>query len=163
MIDRKEILEEESLIIRHAGEIPEIAFHSSLYYLGLDPEGPQLQLESEELAQLREQVIARYREIMLRDLEPDNRDKSFYRGVKRCIFNWERLGKFCGREKLPISEDLRREIASALNAFLERETLEVRSGLRTCAINCSKEELLAFAKKLALGLPELPANLGGAD
>lgn len=160
MDDRKEILDEETLIIRHSGEIPEITFHSSLYYLSHDPEGPHLQLEAEDLALLREQVIERYREIMLRDLAPDNRNKSIYRGVKRCIFNWDRLGKFYLRENLPVDEHLRQEIASALNAFLLQEALEVRNGLRVSCINCSNEELLMFAKQIDLPLQELPTNLG---
>jgi hypothetical protein len=160
MTDREEILDEEILIIRHSGEIPEITFHSSLYYLSQDPEGPHLQLTAEDLALLREQVIERYREIMLRDLDPDNRDKSIYRGIKRCIFNWERLGKFCLREKLAVGKHLQQEITSALRAFLHQEALEVRDGLRVSCINCSNEELLEFTEQIDLPLQELPANLG---
>ena len=159
MNDKEEILDEEILIIRHSGEIPEITFHSSLYYLSHDPEGPHLVLTAEDLTLLREPVIKRYREIMLRDLDPDNRDKSIYRGVKRCIFNWDRLGKFCRREKLPVSKNLRQEITSALNAFLHREALEVKEGLRVSCINCSNEELLQFAEQIDLALPKLPDNL----
>ena len=100
-------LTEELLIVRHSGEIPEIAFHSSLYYLCEDPDGPQLTLGQNELDLLRQQVVARYREILLRDLSPENRDARIFRGLKRCIFNWERLGKFCTRQEMEIEAPLR--------------------------------------------------------
>ncbi|MHB1014801.1 MAG: hypothetical protein ACYC2W_05950, partial [Desulfurivibrionaceae bacterium] len=74
MTDRESLLAEEILIVRHSGEIPEIAFHSSLYYLCEDPAGPQLTLREKELDILRQQVVARYRDILLRDLSPENRD-----------------------------------------------------------------------------------------
>ena len=53
--ERLLILEEELLLVRHSGEIPEVALHSSLYYLQDDEEGPQLRLTAEE-QQLLEQA-----------------------------------------------------------------------------------------------------------
>lgn len=158
MTMREELLAEEVLIVRHSGEIPEIAFHGSLYYLCEDPAGPRLTLSREDLDLLRGQVVARYREIMLRDLTPENRDARLYRGLKRCIFNWERLGKFCLRQTLKV-EDLRREIAEALCSFLCREADEVRSGLRKSCLNCTWAELAGFAEKLGVGPERLPEDL----
>ncbi|HIJ89346.1 MAG: hypothetical protein OEV89_00620 [Desulfobulbaceae bacterium] len=158
MTDRESLLAEEILIVRHSGEIPEIAFHGTLYYLCEDPAGPQLSLTKKELDILRQQVVARYREILLRDLNPENRDARIYRGLKRCIFNWERLGKFCVRQAMPI-ENVRREIAEALRCFLYQEAAEVRAGLRQSCLNCTKEELDAFAGELGVHPEELPEDL----
>ncbi|MHB8148545.1 MAG: hypothetical protein ACYDIB_00120 [Desulfobulbia bacterium] len=152
-------LAEELLIVRHSGEIPEIAFHSSLYYLCEDPDGPQLTLGQNELDLLRQQVVARYREILLRDLSPENRDARIFRGLKRCIFNWERLGKFCARQAMEIEATLRQEIAEALRCFLQQEANEVRAGLRQSCLNCTREELDGFAREIGVGPEELPEGL----
>jgi len=152
-------LEEELLIVRHSGEIPEIAFHSSLYYLCEDPDGPQLTLGQPELNLLRRQVVARYREILLRDLNPENRDARIFRGLKRCIFNWERLGKFCTRQAMEVEAALRREIAEALRCFLLQETEEVQAGLRQSCLNCTREELDGFAREIGVGPEELPEDI----
>ncbi len=152
-------LAEELLIVRHSGEIPEIAFHSSLYYLCEDPEGPRLTLTEADLDLLRRQVVARYREIMLRDLDPKNRDARIYRGVKRCIFNWERLGKFCTRQAMGVDDALRREIAGALRGFLQQEADEVRAGLRHTCLNCTREELAGFAREIGVSPEELPEDI----
>jgi len=158
MTETESLLAEELLIVRHSGEIPEIAFHSSLYYLCEDPDGPRLTLGQEELDLLRQQVVARYREILLRDLDPKNRDVRIYRGLKRCIFNWERLGKFCTRQAMTV-EDVRPEIAEALRSFLRQEADEVRAGLRQTCLNCTKEELDEFAREIGVGPEELPDGL----
>lgn len=158
MTDTESLLAEEILIVRHSGEIPEIAFHGSLYYLCEDPDGPQLTLTEKERDILRRQVVARYREILLRDLNPENRDATIYRGLKRCIFNWERLGKFCKRQGMTV-EDVRPEIAGALRSFLHRETNEVRAGLRHSCLNCTMEELAIFAGTIGVESEELPEGL----
>jgi hypothetical protein len=95
---RKELLDDEWLIVRHSGEIPEIALHSAFYYLTEDPEGPRLQLSGEEIRYLQEAAAARYQEIILRDLCYENRELTIYRGVRRAIFNWHRFVAFCKRE-----------------------------------------------------------------
>jgi len=159
MTERENLLAEEQLIVRHSGEIPEIAFHSSLYYLCEDPAGPQLSLTEKELALLRRQVVARYREILLRDLSPETRDARIYRGLKRCLFNWERLGKFCLRQEIKIAAALRREIAEALRCFLQQEAAEVRAGLRHSCLNCTREELTAFTRELGVLPEQLPEDL----
>ena len=158
MTETESLLAEELLIVRHSGEIPEIAFHSSLYYLCEDPAGPQLTLSQEELDSLRQQAVARYREIMLRDLDPKNRDARIYRGLKRCIFNWERLGKFCTRQEMTV-EDVRQEIAEALRCFLHQEADEVRAGLRQSCLNCTKEELDGFAREIGVLPEQMPEGI----
>ncbi|MBU2537839.1 MAG: hypothetical protein KKH22_05330 [Proteobacteria bacterium] len=158
MTDPESLLAEEILIVRHSGEIPEIAFHGSLYYLCEDPDGPQLTLTEKERDILRRQVVARYRDILLRDLNPENRDATIYRGLKRCIFNWERLGKFCKRQGMTV-EDVRQEIAGALRSFLHQEANEVRAGFRQSCLNCTKEELAVFAGAIGVRPEELPEGL----
>lgn len=159
MTDKQELLAEETLIVRHSGEIPEIAFHGSIFYLTQDDDGPGIELTQDERALLQEQVLARYREIILRDLTPENRDKSIYRGVKRAIFNWERLGKFCRRESLGIEEALRQEVAEALCSFLAQEYDEVREQLRTSSLNCTHTELCGFAEALGLASARIPDGI----
>ena len=159
MTETESLLAEEILIVRHSGEIPEIAFHGSLYYLCEDPAGPQLTLRQEELDVLRQQVVARYREILLRDLSPENRDARIFRGLKRCIFNWERLGKFCIRQEMEIEAALRLEIAEALRCFLRQEVAEVRAGLRQSCLNCTKEELEVFAREIGVLPEQLPEDV----
>lgn len=149
-------LEEELLIVRNSGEIPEIAMHGALYYLSRDPEGPGLILEEADIARLAAQALARYREIILRDLEPANRDLSLYRGIKRCLANWERLSKFRARRGLPEDQALRKEIGEALRAFLAKESKEVLAGERISSINCPAPDLLAFCGQLGIAPGQLP-------
>ncbi len=161
MQTKEDFLAEEALIVRNSGEIPEIAFHGSLHYLCEDPEGPLLALEERDLTLLREQALARYREIILRDLTPENRDKSIYRGIRRSIYNWERLGKFCRRQKIRVGESLRAEVRAALLAFLCQEAAEVEERRRCSCLNCSEEQLRRFAGELGLAAGELPPGLRG--
>jgi len=95
---RPEILEEEWLMVRHSGEIPEIALHSALYFLTEDPLGPCLQLSVEEIESLQDAAICRYQEIIRRDLCFENRNLAIYRGVRRAIVNWHRFVAFCKRQ-----------------------------------------------------------------
>jgi len=158
MLDKKSLLNEELLLVRDSGEIPEIAFHGALHYLTADPEGPRITLAAAEIRRLEEQVIARYREILLRDLDPANRDLRLYRGIRRCIYNWERLGKFRARQGLPCDKALRQEIATALSAFLHNEAVEVREGVRASSVNCTAPELAAMCEALAVVPAALPAG-----
>ncbi|XOF33144.1 MAG: hypothetical protein ACL93V_14170 [Candidatus Electrothrix sp. YB6] len=56
--ERTCLLEDELLILRHSGELPEIAYHSSLYYLTADKDGPGLVLTEDEQKMLQEAAIA---------------------------------------------------------------------------------------------------------
>ena len=153
--DKKVRIEEETFIVRHAGEIPEVAYHGSLYYLTEDPAGPGIQLEQEETILLRQAVIERYREIILRDLEPENRDKRIYRGLARCLANWQRLLKFCGREKMDF-QGIQGEAAIALQEFLNNEIDDVLNGNRSSCINCSAKEIETLVNSLGISVVDLP-------
>jgi hypothetical protein len=121
MADLRNLIEEEVFAIRHSGEMPEVAFHTSLHYLQEDPEGPRLTVTPEDMQPLKEAVEMRYKRIVMRDLNPRYRDRSIYRGLARAIANWQRLVRFCQREKRDIALH-RQDVATALVAFLTIET-----------------------------------------
>jgi hypothetical protein len=152
--DREFLLAEEMLLVRNSGEIPEVALHGSLYFLSEDPEGPGLELTEADRALLEEQVLARYREIICRDFTPENRDRSFYRGLARAAVNWRRLAEFC-RNTARNAESYRAETAMALLEFLVRESAEVKEGHRCSSINCTAAFLTDFARELGLTPEEL--------
>jgi len=158
--ERAAFLEEEMVLVRHSGEIPEVALHASLYYLSKDDQGPRLQLTSEEISHLEEAALARYQEIIRRDLEPANRDLSVFRGLLRASHNWDRLVRFCHRTGRA-SESFRLEAAEALRGYLRLELAEVGRGERKPSINCSAEALLNFALALGIEPTSLPAGWAG--
>ncbi len=94
----REVVLEEAEIIRHSGEIPEVALWNSLFYLTAEEDGPKLELSSVELRHLKKAVVERYLMIIERDLTAENIGKSHYRGVKRAMVNWQRLKVFARRE-----------------------------------------------------------------
>lgn len=148
-------LSDELLIVRHSGEIPEVALHGSLYFLTSAPDGPALELSVSEIAALKAMVVERYREIIGRDLDPANRDRSLYRGLARAAVNWHRLERFCRREGLAL-EPWRAEARGALLAFVRQEAAEVAARLRSPSINCPVAELRQFAEAVGLDPAELP-------
>jgi len=152
---RRTLMADEYLLVRHSGEIPEVALHSSLYYLTEDPAGPGMRLSPEELDLLKDAVQERYQEIILRDLDPENRDKGLYRGLARCVANWGRFSKFCYQAGRDV-EQIRVQVASALRRFITRELRDVRSGRRVSCVNCSVEELRQLATDLYLADEDLP-------
>jgi len=141
------ILEEELLIVRHSGEIPEIAFHAALHYLCEDPEGPGLILSEEEYQGLLDGALERAREIVLRDLDPANRDLGLYRGVRRSIHNWRRYLDFCRRRGRQ-GRWFAPEVRQALRDFLDRELADVAGGRRSSCLNCTASELMEFWREL---------------
>lgn len=146
---RQQILEDELLMVRHSGEMPEVAYHASLYYLCDDPEGPKLSLSEEEQQQLMKAAQEQYLEIIYRDLNPDNRDLSLYRGIERSFVNWQRLTRFCTR----LNQDwhkFRGPVGNALTAFLCLECEEVLSGKAISKLNCTHRELCLFLDELDL-------------
>ncbi len=147
-MDRRELIADEELLVRHSGEIPEIAYHNSLYYLLEDPEGPGLgALAPEELAGLQAMAVARYREIILRDLNPAHCRLPIFRGVRRAIWNWQRLGDFCRRCRFTFDSGLRQEVAAALVAFLENQAREA-AGDQPPSLNCTPAQLQQFMAQL---------------
>jgi hypothetical protein len=155
--DRLALLEEELVIVRNSGEIPEVALHASLYFLSEDPQGPRLKLREDELELLYAAALARAKEIVLRDLDPRNRDLRIYRGIARSLVNWQRLQKFCGRINRPCPE-FRETVVPALLAFLENELQEVRTGGRKSSVNCSAKDLEAYCRELSVEKTLLPAG-----
>jgi hypothetical protein len=153
-----ELLENEWFHVRHSGEIPEIALHSSIYYLTEDSDGPNLQLQEREHLLLFDAVLQRYREIILRDLLPENRDTTVYRGVLRSICNWRRLKRFCERHHLDHSS-IMAEVKTQFLSFLQNEVAEVAAGCRSSCINCTFEELYSFAVELNVPLLNLRRHL----
>jgi hypothetical protein len=154
-LDKKTYIEEEAFMIEHSGEIPEVALHSSLYYLGEDPEGPGLHLDADDVLPLKQAVVKRYRVIILRDLDPENRDKRMYRGLARCAVNWQRLLQFCTRENLAC-QTIKLETAGALQKFLANEVADVKDNGRRSSVNCSAGELESLVVSLELSGNELP-------
>ncbi len=158
MADKRiNIIDDELLIVRHSGEIPEIILCASLYYLQDDSEGPGLVIDEDELRYLQDEGLARSREIILRDLDPDNRDLGLYRGVKRSIANYRRHHNFLvrlGRK----DEDIRAVTAQAFLDFVCRELEDNQSGLRASSLNCTLVELLDFMDTLKISPTLLPAG-----
>jgi hypothetical protein len=152
--ERTYILEEELLLVRHSGEIPEVALHASLHYLCKDTEGPRFILGDEELRSLQDAALERYREIILRDLNVTNRDRSLFRGIKRALHNWYRFARFSEKIGCPY-EDFRATAAQALLTFLQQELEDVRSGTRSSSVNCSTEALVSFALTLGTDMTAL--------
>ncbi len=155
--NKKNILSEEAFLILHSGEIPEVAYYGSIHYLTEDPEGPLLNIEQRDIISLEEAAVQRYRTIILRDLTPENRDRSIYRGLKRCAANWKRLVNFSDKRSIDISS-IRKEVIDALKDFLSQEIMDVSSGKRKTCINCSYSVLTEFAYGLGLSRDDLPAQ-----
>lgn len=149
MNEVNEFLEDEWFVVRHSGEMPEVAYHSALYFLTRDEDGPRLALGENERMVLKEAAAERYREIVLRDLQPENRGSATYRGVQRSIHNFRRFKQFCVREQLDMGAFVE-EVSASLLAFLEQEAKERAEGLHSSAVNCSLEELKEFVGELGL-------------
>ncbi|MEN8198729.1 MAG: hypothetical protein ABFR63_01520 [Thermodesulfobacteriota bacterium] len=156
--ERRELLGDEWLIVRNSGEIPEITYHSCLYYLETDSDGPALRLSDEERQTLKEAALERYYEIILRDLTLDNFHKSIYRGVRRTIYNWQRCRMFSLRQGISC-EGFRENAGQALLLFLREGRTAVGSELPENFINCTAAELYELAAELSLKAEQLPPNI----
>jgi len=151
-------LDNEWFVVRHSGEIPEIALYAARHYLTEAEDGPRLDLSPEQWGRLLGAAEGRYREIVLRDLQPENRDTSVYRGLARSIINYCRFESFCRRHGLDM-EDFCREVAAALLIFLVVEAAEVARGGRESCINCTFTELNDFACRIGLVRDSLPISM----
>lgn len=150
---KDELLADEAFMIRDGGEMPVVAYNSALYYLQEDEDGPQLALTGADVSPLKDAVVQRFRTIILRDLQPENRQKSIYRGVERSCANWFRLLAYCQQEAIPIPA-IRREAAEALGAFLQVELQEVRERGGRSGLNCTWQRLQEYAESLDVELDE---------
>lgn len=144
-----DFIEDERLIILHSGEMPEVAYHGSIYHLTEDPEGPLLKKEEIDLTPLKEAVILRYRTIIFRDLDHKNREKRIYRGLARAIVNYDRLNKFADLEGMDIGH-IHDEIKKKAAEFLQQEIDEVTKWNRKTCINCSVHEVKEFLQKVQI-------------
>lgn len=151
------LINDEVLIIENSGEMPEVILHGSLYYLGRDPDGPNIVLAIQDLRRLKQAVVEGYRKIIVRDLTLKNRGKRHYRGLARCIVNWQRLRKFCQREGFDITP-VAIEICELLQRFMLGEYEDICAKNRQCCINCSLAELLAFFFQVGFDPSELPSG-----
>lgn len=151
-------IENEWYVVRHSGEIPEIALCSALHFLVEDRNGPCGELNGAQTRRLVEAAELRYREIVLRDLSHENRGRPVYRGIKRSITNWGRYETFCKRQGVDPTF-LKHETAAALLIFLAEEVVDVLSGSRDSSINCTFDELRTFAARLGLTLSTLPEGI----
>jgi hypothetical protein len=151
--NRQDLLDNEWHVVRFSGELPEVAYHSSIYFLTMDDNGPHLQLSDDENRRLLDAARCRYRDIILRDMLPENRGKSFYRGLKRSIENWRRFKVFHERYKVEL-HSLQQEAAAALQLFLASEIVDC--AFSSVSLNCSFQELLSFAHELGLLRHQLP-------
>jgi len=142
-----EILENEWYLVRHSGEIPEIALNASLYYLARAKDGPRHDLTPDELKTLQLAAVDRFREIVLRDLDHGNVGRTLYRGIARSYANYQRFLAFCARQGLD-AHLLRQETLAALALFLDQEIAEIRETGRETVLNCSHTELCDYAALL---------------
>ena len=150
-----ELLEDEVLIIKDGGEIPEVTYHSSLFYLTRDPDGPGISLSEDDLRPLKKAVVEGYRKIIIRDLMIENRDKGLYRGLERCAANWDRVVGFCERENLDMGE-LAEEVCKALKLFFYAEVNDVITLGKSTCVNCTVETLIDFFSKVGVDPASLP-------
>ncbi|MGB3209108.1 MAG: hypothetical protein WBB19_00240 [Desulforhopalus sp.] len=147
--DPAEAVENEWYIVRYSGETPEIAYNSAIYYLTRAQDGPHLKLGEDQVELLKNAAYDRYAEIVLRDLQHANCNKSIYRGIGRSIINYRRFHMFCERQQLEVGR-VRRQAAEALLAFLETEMKLIQNKTRLSIINCSYEELQLYAVELGV-------------
>ncbi len=147
-------VENEWHIVRHSGETPEIAYNSAIYYLTRAKDGPQLHLDEQQIALLKEAAVERYLEIILRDLLHENCDKSLYRGIERSIVNYQRFCRYCARQQLAARamSRVRSEAARALVLFLDTESRRLQNENNLSVINCSYTDLQDFAAELGVQL-----------
>ncbi len=155
MTDIKGLIDDEIFAIHQGGEMPEVALHTSLYYLQEDPEGPRIEVAPQDIQRLKEAVANRYKRIVMRDLNPRYRDRLIYRGLARAMANWDRWVRFGEGENQDMT-DHRQDVAQVLLEFLAIETTDVASGRQPASVNCSATELVTFAESLGLAPSRLP-------
>ncbi len=98
---RKEVWTEAEFIKLEGGEIPEVYFWNSYFWLTeKPPSGLGLKLDSKELEYLKKAVVERYLLIIKRDLTYKNIGTPSYRGPERALINLKRLRTFLKKENL---------------------------------------------------------------
>jgi hypothetical protein len=135
-------LEDEALLIEHAGEMPEVALAESLHLLG--------ELRGEDLLCLRAACARAYLRSIKRDLDPANIGSPAYRGLERARTNLARLQNFLAGLGAEISETERKGLAAALVEFLNAEQNALKKGRAYAASPAG--EVRSLAQTLHLGL-----------
>ncbi len=144
------LLEEEWYLVRDSGELPETAFHSSIYYLTAHADGPQLQLNKAQRHTLFQAAALRFIEIILRDLDFAARMSPAVRGVGRAIVNYHRFSLFCKRqgEERWLQQHARGKLGRGLGHFVSAAQRQPGA-----IINCTLSELQWFAMEIGVLLP----------
>ncbi|MGW8193674.1 MAG: hypothetical protein ACWGOX_05355 [Desulforhopalus sp.] len=153
-----QLIENEWYIVRHSGEIPEIAYNSAIYFLTRAKEGPRLRLSEQHRQTLKNAAALRFSEIVLRDLDHSNWGKPIYRGVERSRVNYERFSAFCRRQQID-GAAIRQMAADALIGFLKTELLLIKKNRRRSIINCTYPNLQVYAADLGVELEDSFAEL----
>lgn len=153
-----ELLDDEWLIVRNSGEIPEVTYHASLYHMEKDPLGPGVELTKGQKQFLKDAAVERYHEIILRDIQIENFPKTIYRGVRRTIYNWHRYQAFCARQGLECRK-FRQTVAMTLLLFLEQGVEAAGGSLPEQFLNCEYGDLMQFAEELHIREEKIPGNL----
>jgi len=115
-------LEDEILMVEHAGEMPEVAMAESLHHLGGLPE--------EEKNLLRAAAARGYLNIIERDLEAKHVGLPLFRGLERAAQNLERLVAFLERLGWPPPAQRWAGLAPRLARYLEAEQDALKAGRR---------------------------------
>jgi hypothetical protein len=77
--------------------------------------------------------------------------------LARCLANWQRLEKFCAREKIDY-QGIQNETATALKQFIANEVDDVVNGSRNSCINCSAKEIEMLCNLIGLTMADLPED-----
>lgn len=150
-------LEDEALLIEHAGEMPEVALAESLHILG--------ELPLEDLASLRAACARGYVLNIKRDLDYANLGLPAFRGLDRARANLGRLERFLTGFGAELPEAVRQDLATDLADFLQAEQSALDGGRSYTAAPLGQVTALAKSLHLDLGpwqgllkrLPSLPA------
>lgn len=150
-------LEDEALLIEHAGEMPEVALAESLHILG--------ELPLEDLASLRAACARGYVLNIKRDLDPANLGLPVFRGLDRARANLGRLERFLTGFGAELPGAVRGDLVTELVDFLQAEQSALDGGRPYTA--APLDQLNPLAKSLDLDLkpwqgllkrlPNLPA------
>lgn len=131
-------LEDEAWMIEAGGEMPEVSLAESLGHLGrVAPQG---------LRCLRAVAARRYLVIIRRDLEPDNRGATHFRGLERALANLKRLEGFLAGLGWEMPPALRQDMGRGLLRYLRAEAAELAAGRGY--VTCRESEVRELAARL---------------
>lgn len=151
MNSKESYLQQEVDWIENSGEMPEVAFYESLYYLTEEEDGPKLILTSADIKFLEDAVVNRFKTIILRDLEFANRKSSIFRGLKRAIINYDRLKKY-QKKKNRADSGIEKAIGYSLIEYIRCECEDISDKRHYRTINCKRDELEHFAEELGVNI-----------